>query len=151
MQRAIPDTILKPFLIAREGEKFVVYADDGGRPTWGIGHLDLAAKVGEKKTQAQVDSAYLADTETARNRLYDECKAIALEAISDHQYAALLSFTFNLGEHKDATLWTLISKGQFKAVPDELMKWNHSGGKVDPGLTNRRKAECALWNTKDAK
>ncbi len=148
-KRAIPDAILKPFLIAREGEKFVVYADDGGRPTWGIGHLDLHAKIGEKKTQGQVDAAYARDTGIARDRLYDECKAVAIEALSDHQFAALLSFTFNLGEHKDATLWTLISKGQFKQVPAEIMKWDHEDGKVVSGLVNRRKAEVALWNTKD--
>ena len=147
--RAIPYQILTPFLMQHEGCKDTVYPDTGGRPTWGIGHLDPSAKIGDKKSKAQIDAAFRSDCETARARLYDECRAIALDAVSDHQYAALLSFTFNLGEHKDATIWALISAGRLKAVPDEIMKWNHSGGAVVAGLTNRRKAEVDLWNTKD--
>jgi lysozyme len=34
-----------------------------------------------------------------------------------------------------------------QVVEEELPKWNHAGGKVEPGLTRRRAAEVQLFKT----
>lgn len=60
--------------------------------------------------------------------------------------AALLDFTFNLGEGnlRASTLRRRVNAGQWDDVPAQLMRWNKAGGRVLRGLTLRRKAEADL-------
>lgn len=73
--------------------------------------------------------------------------------LTDHQYAALLSFVFNLGAGPKWTIWKSLNAGAFDQVPTQIMRFNKArvGGvlKTLPGLTNRRAAEVQLWNTPD--
>lgn len=72
--------------------------------------------------------------------------------LTDDQFAALVSFTFNLGEGalRSSTLLRRLNAGEHEAVPSELMRWNKAGGKVLAGLTRRREAEGALWGSEAA-
>lgn len=63
--------------------------------------------------------------------------------LTDNQFAALVSFTFNLG---GGNLAKLLSHG-LAAVPDRIPLFDHAGGKALPGLTRRRAAERALYLT----
>lgn len=67
--------------------------------------------------------------------------------LSDNQFAALVSFAFNVGEgnFRKSTLLKRLNAGDYESVPQELMKWVHSKGKRLPGLVNRRAQEGALW------
>lgn len=67
--------------------------------------------------------------------------------LTDNQYAALLSFTFNLGGGalQRSTLRRKINRGEYEDVPDEFLKWNKAGGRILKGLTRRRTAEAKLW------
>jgi lysozyme len=67
--------------------------------------------------------------------------------LTDNQFAALVSFTYNLGEGslRSSTLLKKLNAGDYDAVPSELAKWNKAGGKVVQGLVNRRKDEAKLW------
>lgn len=77
--------------------------------------------------------------------------------LGDNQFAALVSFAFNLGAGALAgsTLRRLLNRGDYEAVAVELPKWRkatdrRTGRKVVmPGLVRRRAAEVALW-LKDA-
>ena len=64
-------------------------------------------------------------------------------ALTDNQFAALVSFTFNLGAGNLAKLL----KNGLAAVPDRIPLFDHAGGKALPGLTRRRAAEPALYLT----
>jgi lysozyme len=64
-------------------------------------------------------------------------------ALTDNQFAALVSFTFNLGA---GNLNKLLKNG-LAAVPARILLFDHAGGKVLPGLTRRRTAERALYLT----
>ena len=44
-----------------------------------------------------------------------------------------------------STLLKKLNKGDYAAVPVELMKWVNAGGKKVQGLVNRRAAEAGLW------
>lgn len=68
------------------------------------------------------------------------------------QQAALLSFAYNvgLGNLATSTLLQKLNAGDYAAVPAELARWKHGGGKVLHGLVRRREAEAALWRTPDA-
>lgn len=60
--------------------------------------------------------------------------------------AALLDYTFNLGEGnlRVSTLRRKVNAGDWGAVPTELMKWVRAGGRVLLGLVRRRQAEVDL-------
>lgn len=68
-------------------------------------------------------------------------------AISQNQYDALCSFTFNLGSGalKGSTLLKRLNEGNLRAAADEFPKWCHDNGKVVKGLLNRRNAERSLF------
>jgi len=68
--------------------------------------------------------------------------------LSQNQFDALVSFTFNvgIGAFSGSTLLKVLNQGQYNQVPDQLLRWNKAGGKVVPGLTNRRQNEIKLWN-----
>jgi lysozyme len=68
--------------------------------------------------------------------------------LNDNQFAALVSFAFNVGVDAFAksTLRKKLNAGQYDAVPGELMKWVSSKGKRMDGLVNRRAAEIGTWN-----
>lgn len=85
-----------------------------------------------------------------RSDLMDTGKdVLALVAVdlTDNQYGALVSFTFNLGlgNLRKSTLLRLLNDGDDDRASDEFLKWNRAGGKVMNGLTRRRTAERDLF------
>jgi lysozyme len=89
-----------------------------------------------------------------RADLLDTCRDVQMvltRTVSDNQFAALVSFGYNcgIGNLKKSTLLRLVNTGDFAAADDEFGKWNKAGGKELPGLTKRRAAEAALFNTPD--
>ena len=67
--------------------------------------------------------------------------------LTQGQFDALVSFAYNVGSRalSTSTLLKKLNAGDIKGAADEFLRWNKSGGKVMPGLTNRRKAERALF------
>jgi lysozyme len=67
--------------------------------------------------------------------------------LSDNQFAALVSWTYNVGAAamRKSTLVRKLNAGDYAAVPGELARWNKVKGKVVAGLSNRRAAEAGLW------
>lgn len=65
---------------------------------------------------------------------------------SPGRLAALIDFTFNLGQGKlkASTLRRRVNAGQWGQVPAELRKWVRGGGRVLRGLVTRREAEVVL-------
>jgi lysozyme len=73
-------------------------------------------------------------------------------ALSYHQQASLLSFTYNcgpnwFGSNGFATLSRCLQQGQLEQVPAALLLYVNPGGPSEAGLRRRRKAEAALWCT----
>ncbi|RUR94725.1 muraminidase [Pectobacterium versatile] len=67
--------------------------------------------------------------------------------ITQNQFDALVSFTYNLGSRSlsTSTLLKNLNGGDISGAAAEFMKWNRAGGKVLAGLTRRREAERALF------
>ena len=67
--------------------------------------------------------------------------------LTDGQFDALLSFTFNLGAGaiQRSTLKRKVNGGEHESVPAELMKWVWAAGKRLPGLARRRQAESKVY------
>lgn len=120
-----------------EGLRLTSYQDSVGVWTIGYGHT-AGVKPGQTITQQQAQAFLQQDlgvAEVAVNKLG--------LTLTDNQFAALVSFTFNLG---GGNLNKLMSHG-LAAVPDRILLFDHAGGKVLAGLTRRRQAERALYLT----
>lgn len=67
--------------------------------------------------------------------------------LEQYQFDALVSFTYNLGIGiVHGKLFQLInSAASLKEIGDCFMEYNHAGGRVLKGLTNRRRAEALLY------
>lgn len=67
--------------------------------------------------------------------------------VTQGQFDALVSFTYNLGARSlsTSTLLRKLNSGDYAGAADEFMRWNKAGGKLLNGLTRRREAERALF------
>ena len=122
---------------AFEGLRLNSYQDSVGVWTIGYGHTQ-GVQPSQTITQQQAQAFLQQDlgvAEAAVNKLG--------LTLTDNQFAALVSFTFNLGA---GNLNKLLSQG-LAAAPDRILLFDHAGGRVLPGLTRRRQAERALFLT----
>lgn len=71
------------------------------------------------------------------------------EPATDNQFAALVSFAFNVGEGegglKTSTLRLLHQAGDYAGAKAQFARWNKARGKVLAGLTRRRSVEATLY------
>lgn len=127
-----------------EGFSPHVYVCPAGYETIGYGHL---VRAGEDFSgginQAQAEALLRADVQDAQAavlRLIDV-------PLTDGQYAALVSFTFNLGAGalQRSSLRRKVNRAAHGQVPRELMRWVWAGGKRLAGLVVRREAEGLLY------
>lgn len=125
-----------------EGLRLQAYLCPAGVWTIGYGHTRTAREgmmIDEAAAEALLRSD-LRDFERAVEELIDV-------PLTDHQFAALVSFAFNVGASAVArsTLRRRLNAGACEDVPEQLMRWTRAGGRVLQGLVNRRAAEAGLW------
>ena len=67
--------------------------------------------------------------------------------LTQGQFDALVSFTYNLGARSlsTSTLLRKLNAGDYAGAADEFLRWNKAGGKVLNGLSRRREAERDLF------
>lgn len=132
-----------------EGVRLESYVCPAGVLTVGVGHTSAAGSpkvVPGMKITYQEANAILANDLVKYEDAVDRLVKVPL---TQNQFDALVSFTFNVGEGALAksTLLKKLNAGDYDAVPAELMKWTKGGGKELPGLVRRRRAECAMWRS----
>ena len=163
MTRQIPE-LAERFVAQCEGEVLRVY--DDARPehvlqvgevaigtlTAGTGHTGADLRIGMAVTADMSRAWRLSDLLVAAKRLERVADQRRIDALSEHQYAAILSFVFNLGT-SGKTIWSLINAGAFDQVPGQIMRFDkvkRDGVLVElPGLIHRRMAEVSVWRTPD--
>ena len=142
--RDIPD-IAVDFIAEHEGCKLTAYQDQVD--VWTIGYgSTTGVKAGDKITKSQAKELLRSDLTTAATRLEQRIGSV-VDEITQHQYAALLSFVFNVGANPSWTIWKRLKARLYDQVPLELMKFVNAGGSKIQGLVNRRADECKLWAT----
>lgn len=69
--------------------------------------------------------------------------------VTQHQFDALVSFTFNLGSGnlRKSTLLRKLNASDYLGAAAEFPRWNRAGGKVLKGLVRRRAAEQRMFLT----
>lgn len=124
-----------------EGLKLTAYRDIVGVLTIGYGSTGAHVKPGMTISEPQAEALLRQDLA----RFEERVSRLVKVPLTDNQFSALVSFDFNTGAIDKSTLLKKLNKGDYNAVPSELMKWVNAGGKRVQGLVNRRAAESGLW------
>jgi len=142
--RAIPKAAID-FVAEHEGWRDTAYQDSVGVWTIGWGHTGPEVRAGLKINRAQGRVLLGQDLRVAAARLENKIGAGVVADLTANQYAALLSFVFNLGT-PGTTIWKRLRARQFDQVPVEMMRFVYAGGKKLRGLVARRAEEVKLWS-----
>lgn len=136
-------------ITAYEGTRNVAYLDSVGVPTICTGstravRIGQVAKPGECAERLREDSTYAGK---ALGRL-------VLVPVTQGQYDALVSLTFNIGgtAFGQSTLLRRLNSGDCYGTAREFDRWVYAGGKRLAGLVKRRQDErkhferdCPVW------
>ncbi|HDI1575870.1 lysozyme [Acinetobacter baumannii] len=130
-----------------EGKRLTSYDDGVGVWTIGYGTIKypngVRVKKGDTCTERQAETYLKNDL----NRFEVAINKLVKVPLSQNQFDALASFTYNLGETNlaNSTLLKKLNKGDYQGAADQFLVWNKAGGKVMKGLVRRREAERALF------
>lgn len=131
-----------------EGFESEIYLDAAGLPTIGYGHL---IRKGEHKMFENGISEAAGEALLIKDVLLAEQAVLRLINIplTDGQFDALVSFTFNLGGGtlQRSTLRRKVNREEHDDVPAEFMRWVWAGGRKLKGLVRRREAEANLYKS----
>jgi lysozyme len=129
-----------------EGCKLEAYKCAAG--VWTIGYGSTkGVKEGDTITQEEAEQLLLEDVAVYEKEVN---KAVNV-SLDQHQYDALVSWTFNLGgaNLNSSTLLKRVNAQDWEDVPHQIKRWNKANGKVLEGLVRRREAEALLFEGKE--
>jgi lysozyme len=116
----------------------------GKKDKWTIGYgCTEGVYEGLVWTKEQSDAAFereLSKFESAVNRL-------VTVPLNQNQFDALVSFSYNcgIGALQSSSLLKKLNKGDYDGAAGQFQFWNHAGGGVVAGLTQRRASEASLF------
>ncbi|MCM6993630.1 lysozyme [Enterobacter roggenkampii] len=135
--------LLKEF----EGCKLTAYQDSVG--VWTIGYGWTQPVDGKPIRAGMTIKQETAERllKTGLVRYESDVSRLVKVGMTQGQFDALVSFTYNLGARSlsTSTLLRKLNTGDYAGAADEFLRWNKAGGKVLNGLTRRREAERALF------
>ncbi|QKS24610.1 lysozyme [Vreelandella titanicae] len=134
------------FIKKHEGFSTTAYKDSAGIYTIGYGSIQIfgrAVRHDDVITEHQAINQMIIDLETFEHAVNEYVYVY----LTQKQYTALVSFTYNVGSHafKTSTLLKKLNQSDYQAAADELLKWVNAGGERIQGLVNRRNDERALF------
>ncbi|KNC16744.1 lysozyme [Pseudomonas sp. RIT-PI-a] len=128
-----------------EGLRLKAYPDPGtGGLPWTIGYGSTSGVTRNMViTEAQAEQMLAADL-VRFERIVERLVRVPL---NQGQFDALVSFTYNVGEGNftKSTLLRKLNAGDTPGGAEQFSRWVNAGGKVLPGLVNRRAAERGLF------
>lgn len=131
-------------LVAKyEGCRLSAYRCPAGVWTIGYGHTE-GVKEGDTLESKEAAKELLGRDLQKYAGYVNDCvkKGQIIFALSQNQFDALTSFTYNCGK---GNLLKLVSGRDAATVADKLLLYNKGGGKKLPGLVRRREEERALF------
>lgn len=119
------------------------YLDQHGVWTCGWGHTGPEVNEFTVCTLEQAEAWFLHDMDSAERGVDSSLTT----NVSQSQFDALVSFTFNVGVGAEAhsTMAHLINARNFVGAAAEFPKWDHVAGVENAGLKRRRLAEQTLF------
>ena len=127
-----------------EGLRLSAYQDSAGVWTIGYGHTG-GVKPGDRISQGQAEALLRKDTGWAQDAVRQQVHV----PLTQDQFNALTSFTFNLGAGalQSSTLLSKLNAGDYAGAQAEFGRFVHAGGRVLQGLVRRRAAEADLFGS----
>jgi lysozyme len=133
-----------------EGFRNRVYMDVAGFPTIGYGHRLLHPESFPNGIdEAQAANLLASDVRDAEQAV----ERLVKVTLTQGQFDALVDFCFNLGAGRlaSSTLLKDLNCGRYDDAAEQLLLWDHAGGKENTGLKTRREAEAELWSKAQAR
>lgn len=132
-----------PTITTAEGQRTIAYKDLVGVLTVCNGHTGKDIVVGRVYTPSDCQALTKADATKAMNGVLVYSPELVWHPM---QLASAISFSYNLGvgTYEKSTVRTLFDTGEFVAACNFMPHYVYAGGKVIPGLVNRRKREQAI-------
>lgn len=144
------------FIKSFEGFRPTLYDDAAGHCTIGYGTLVHLGPCNGDPSEAPFKAGITEPraSELVRERLREferEVNDRVTTELSQQQFDALVSFTYNVGTANfgGSTLLRKLNTGDYDAVPVELVKWVYAGKRKLPGLVRRREAEARMFEAGD--
>ena len=136
MVKSFEGLALRPYVCAG-GVVSVGYGCTVSR-TGGPFNLDM-----ESISETEAEALLVRDLESSEGWVSRLIKT----ALTENQYSALTSFTFNVGAGalQRSTLRMKLNRSEYQGAADEFPKWRMAGGRILAGLVRRRAAERALF------
>lgn len=126
--------------------RFRAYRCPAGVLTIGWGHTNAHGRQFDANaiwTQGECDAEFERDMEIFERAV----RRLVKVPLEQHQFDALVSFAYNVGERAFAasTLLRLINAGNFDDAAHQFHRWRRAGGRIMPGLVRRRASEALLF------
>lgn len=131
-------SLLKSF----EGLELQAYLDPVG--VWTIGYGTTSGVYpGMTISRTQAETLLKNDLQ----RFETSVTEAVTRPITDNQFSALVSFTYNVGSgaFANSTLLRLLNQGDIQGAANQFLVWVYAGRMVLPGLARRRRAERLLF------
>jgi Phage-related lysozyme (muraminidase) len=126
-----------------EGFSSTVYICPAGYPTIGYGHLVRSGESYTEISETEAEELLRKDVESAERAVL----RLVNVPLTDGQFDALVSFTFNLGSgaFQRSTLRRKLNRHSYLLAAEEFGRWVWAGGHRLKGLVRRRRAERAVF------
>lgn len=132
-----------------EGFKSCPYLDPVGIPTIGFGNTFYPNGIRVKMTDPKITRAQgLKMLKEVVKQFEGEINRVLCRELSQNQFDAIVSFTYNLGigSLRRSTLLEKVNRNPCDpSIPDEFRKWTYAKGKRLNGLIKRRDIEAELY------
>lgn len=131
-----------------ESLRLEAYQDSGGVWTIGYGHTAGGRNDGSIHAGMTIDEQQAEDLLRQDLGRFEQAVEEAVTApINDNQFAALVSFTFNLGPAnlRSSTLLGVLNQADHFAAARQFKQWSRAGGRRLAGLVRRRISERNLF------
>jgi lysozyme len=126
-----------------EGFSKKAYICPAGVLTIGYGHTE-EVYVGQTITKEEAILLLIKDLTDFESVVKHNVKV----PLSQNQFDALVSWTFNVGAGalESSTLLKVLNRGKYDEVPEQMKRWVYADGIELRGLINRREKEAKLWS-----
>lgn len=148
------------FIKNYEGVNLNVYDAGDGFRTIGYGHVILPSEnIPDSISKEYADELFQNDISLKRSESLDDFIKQYSIKLTQNQYDALLSFTFNVGGYKwdenpkDFKLKSLLINGNYtkEEIAEAMLRYDLVGDKKNAGLYRRRMDEIEMFNEGDYK
>lgn len=142
-----PTSIAKTLIERWEGCKLLPYRDVRGIPTIGTGFCSWDGSQVTMGTPAITQEACDTYLETLLTYYATGTQSVIKHALTVTQHGALISLGYNVGltGFRNSELAKCINNHDAAGTKVNWLDWDHAGGVVCKGLSNRRQDEFRVW------